>query len=58
MPPTVRRIDCAGDAIDHGVEHCDVFRRDLESECSRLKKMYADLALERHALKDVMTKKL
>lgn len=32
--------------------------KELESECSRLKKMYADLALEHHALKDVMTKKL
>jgi putative transposase len=32
--------------------------KDLESECTRLKKMYADLALEHHALKDVMTKKL
>jgi putative transposase len=32
--------------------------RELENECSRLKKMYADLALEHHALKDVMTKKL
>lgn len=32
--------------------------KELESECSRLKKMYADLALEHRALKDVMTKKL
>jgi hypothetical protein len=32
--------------------------KELESECSRLKKMYADLALEHHALKDVVAKKL
>lgn len=32
--------------------------KELENECSRLKRMYADLALEHHALKDVMTKKL
>jgi putative transposase len=32
--------------------------RDLESECARLKKMYAELALEHHALRDVVSKKL
>lgn len=32
--------------------------KELENECSRLKKMYADLALEHHALKDVVAKKL
>lgn len=32
--------------------------KELEIECSRLKKMYADLALEHHALKDVVAKKL
>ncbi len=32
--------------------------RDLEGECVRLKKMYAELALEHHALKDVVSKKL
>ncbi len=31
--------------------------KDLEAECARLKKMYAELALEHHALKDVMSKK-
>lgn len=32
--------------------------KELEHEHSRLKKMYADLALEHHALKDVIAKKL
>ena len=32
--------------------------KDLESECARLKKMYAELALEHHALRDVVAKKL
>lgn len=32
--------------------------RDLEGECARLKKMYAELALDHHALKDVVAKKL
>ena len=32
--------------------------KDLEGECTRLKKMYAELALEHHALKDVIAKKL
>lgn len=31
--------------------------KELESECGRLKKMYAELALEHHALRDVLTKK-
>ena len=31
--------------------------KELENECSRLKKMYADLTLEHHALEDVMIKK-
>ncbi len=31
--------------------------KDLEAECAKLKKMYAELALEHHALKDVMSKK-
>lgn len=31
--------------------------KDLEAECSKLKRMYAELALEHHALKDVMSKK-
>lgn len=29
----------------------------LEVECARLKKMYAELALEHHALRDVLAKK-
>lgn len=32
--------------------------KELEEENRRLKKMYADLALENHALKDVIEKKL
>lgn len=32
--------------------------RETESELSKLKRMYADLALENHALKDLIEKKL
>jgi putative transposase len=32
--------------------------RELESENSRLKKMYAELALENTAIKDVLSRKL
>lgn len=32
--------------------------RDTEQELSKLKRMYADLALENHALKDLIEKKL
>lgn len=32
--------------------------RDLEQENSKLKRMYSELALEHHALKDVVSKKL
>ena len=32
--------------------------KDLESENSKLKRMYADLSLENEALKDLLTKKL
>ena len=32
--------------------------KDIEAELSRLKRMYADLALEHHALKDVLSRKL
>ena len=32
--------------------------RELESENSRLKKMYADLALEHESVKDVLSRKL
>ncbi len=31
--------------------------KDIESELGRLKRMYADLALENHALKDVLSRK-
>lgn len=31
--------------------------KDVEGELSRLKRMYADLALEHHALKDVLSRK-
>jgi putative transposase len=32
--------------------------KELEEENSKLKKMYADMALENHALKDLIEKKL
>jgi len=32
--------------------------KDLEAENTKLKRMYAELSLEHHALKDVMSKKL
>jgi putative transposase len=32
--------------------------KELEAELSRLKRMYADMALENHALKDLIEKKL
>lgn len=42
-----------------GMETSDVRRlKDLEQENSRLKRMFADLALENTALKDVISKKL
>jgi putative transposase len=42
-----------------GMEASDVRRlRDLEEENARLKRMYADLALETNALKDLIAKKL
>jgi len=42
-----------------GMEASDVRRlKDLEEENNRLKRMYADLALENVALKDVIAKKL
>jgi putative transposase len=42
-----------------GMEASDVRRlRELEEENARLKRMYADLALEVVALKDVIAKKL
>ncbi len=31
--------------------------KDVEAELARLKRMYADLALEHHALKDVLSRK-
>lgn len=40
-----------------GMEAADVQRlRDLETEHSKLKRMYAELAMENHALKDVIAK--
>ena len=42
-----------------GMQASDIRRlRELEEENRRLKQMYADLFLENHALKDVITKKL
>ena len=42
-----------------GMEAADVLRlRDLEAEHTKLKRMCAQLAMENHALKDVITKKL
>ncbi len=41
------------------MEAADVRRlKELEDENNRLKRMYAELALENTALKDVITKKL
>ena len=41
-----------------GMETSDVKRlKDLEEENSRLKKMYADLAMDNHILKDLFIKK-
>ena len=41
------------------MEAADIRRlKELEDENSRLKRMYAELALENTALKDVITKKL
>jgi putative transposase len=42
-----------------GLEVSDVRRmRELETENSRLKRMYADISLENQALKDLISKKL
>ena len=42
-----------------GMEASDIKRmKDMEGELSQLKRMYADLALENRALKDVIEKKL
>lgn len=42
-----------------GMQTSDVKRlKELEAENAKLKKMYADMALENHALKDVIAKKL
>jgi putative transposase len=42
-----------------GMEAADIRKlKELTEENSRLKRMYADLALENTALKDVITKKL
>jgi putative transposase len=42
-----------------GMEPSDLKRtKELETELSQLKRMYADLALENRAMKDLITKKL
>ncbi len=42
-----------------GMEVSDVKRmKELEAENAKLKKMFAEMALENHALKDVIEKKL
>ena len=42
-----------------GMEAADIRRlKELEAENSKLKKMFADLSLENHALKDLIEKKL
>lgn len=42
-----------------GMEASDVLRlRDVEAEHAKLKRMYAELAMENHALKDLIAKKL
>ena len=41
------------------MEASDVHRlRDVEAEHAKLKRMYAELAMENHALKDQIAKKL
>ena len=41
------------------MEASDVKRlRDVEAEHAKLKRMYAELAMENHALKDLIAKKL
>ena len=37
---------------------CDLSLKELEDENAKLKKMFADMALENHALKDLLEKKL
>lgn len=42
-----------------GMSASDLKRtKELEAELSQLKRMYADLALENHAMKDLIAKKL
>ena len=42
-----------------GMEASDLRRvKEMEAELSRMKKMYAELALENHALKDLLDRKL
>ncbi len=42
-----------------GMQASDLKRtKELEAELSQLKRMYADLALENHAMKDLIAKKL
>ena len=42
-----------------GMEASDLKRmKEMEAELFRLKRMYADLAMENHALKDLIEKKL
>lgn len=42
-----------------GMNASDLKRmKEMEAELARLKRMYADLALENHALKDLIEKKL
>ena len=42
-----------------GMEASDVQRlREVEAEHAKLKRMYAELAMENHALKDLIAKKL
>ena len=62
----VCRKHCISDATYYkwkskfgGLEASDIRRlRELESENSKLKRMYADLSLENDALKDLISKKL
>ena len=42
-----------------GMEASDLKRfKEMEAELSKLKRMYADLAMENHAMKDLIAKKL
>jgi len=54
----LRALSTTGRASTGGMEASDIKRlKDLEEENARLKKMYADLAMDNQILKDLFTKK-